>query len=369
MYLGATRWRVLDAVEPQALSITHWFRAADAAARQDAVPVEIRVTGRRRADAQQPAEYADIEAGASRKHLDEVYRLDTVVPPEGIVAWTVRTHDVAPGVWDLTATATCAIGGRPPDGIRQPGQRVRLTGPTVYAPLAKNAAPGARVGAWPMLVAVGAVAGLWIQNALAQELGLASGLLTVLSVIACLLGVVGAKAYYLLTHPDERRSVLTTGMSVQGFVIAALGSLAIGARVSGLPLGAVLDASAPALLIGLTIGRLGCFLGGCCVGRPTASRWGIWSSDRTLGVRRIPVQLLESLTAAVLFTVTLFLILVSGTHRGLVFVAGLAAYIAARQILFPLRATPRATRHGRSLTLWLASVAFVVAAGLLAAGG
>lgn len=51
------------------------------------------------------------------------------------------------------------------------------------------------------------------------------------------------------------------------------------------------------LLITVTGGRPGRFFAGCCAGRPTASRSGLWSSDRVLAVRRIPVQLWEAATA------------------------------------------------------------------------
>ena len=37
----------------------------------------------------------------------------------------------------------------------------------------------------------------------------------------------------------------------------------------------LLDALAPAGILALAIGRLGCFLGGCCYGRPTALPWGV----------------------------------------------------------------------------------------------
>jgi len=35
------------------------------------------------------------------------------------------------------------------------------------------------------------------------------------------------------------------------------------------------DALAPAAILALAIGRIGCFLGGCCYGRPTALPWGV----------------------------------------------------------------------------------------------
>ena len=112
----------------------------------------------------------------------------------------------------------------------------------------------------------------------------------------------------------------------------------------------------------MAIGRPGCFLGGCCVGRPTASRWGLWSSDRRVAVRRIPVQLFEAAAALVLGLVALVLYLtVPLPVPGALFVGGVAAYTASRQLLFPLRREQRRTSSGRRLTL-IASVLTVCAA-------
>lgn len=118
----------------------------------------------------------------------------------------------------------------------------------------------------------------------------------------------------------------------------------------------------PGLFLAMAIGRPGCFLGGCCVGRPTASRWGLWSSDRRVAVRRIPVQLFEAAAALVLGLVALVLYLtVPLPVPGALFVGGVAAYTASRQLLFPLRREQRRTSSGRRLTL-IASVLTVCAA-------
>ena len=131
----------------------------------------------------------------------------------------------------------------------------------------------------------------------------------------------------------------------------------------------LLDVTVPSLLLGQAIGRLGCFFGGCCAGLPTSSRWGLWSSDRQVGVRRIPVQLMESALAATLATATLLTVLAGRPHvDGMVFAAGFALYVVGRQLLFPLRGLPRKTAHGRQITLMLAGITFLaaLAAGLLA---
>jgi phosphatidylglycerol:prolipoprotein diacylglycerol transferase len=202
---------------------------------------------------------------------------------------------------------------------------------------------------------------LLAQWFLAARIGLPAGKILMISLIGCLFGLVGAKVYYQITHRAEKPPLLTAGMCIQGFVIAAIGVMIIGVAMAGIPLGSALDASVPGLLFGKAIGRLGCFFGGCCAGRPSASRGAIWSSDRTMGTRRIPVQLIESCMAAVV-GVAAFAAVAWGHPDvgGAVFLAGIAADTVARQVLFPMRSTPRATTHGRTATLVIAGLALIL---------
>ncbi|MGQ0481954.1 MAG: prolipoprotein diacylglyceryl transferase [Pseudonocardia sp.] len=224
------------------------------------------------------------------------------------------------------------------------------SGATGYAPWVRTVAPGVRIGAWPLLVALGTVVALVLQAILAARAGLPAGSVLLWSIIACLAGLVGAKLYYIVQHlgTTRKRGLLLNGMCLQGFVLAALGTLVIGAAVLRLPAGSVLDVSTPGLVLAMGIGRIGCFLGGCCAGRPTASRWGLWSSDRSLGLRRIPVQLMESGWALVIGSTSLTVALAGvAAPAGVLFVAALSAYIFGRQLLFPLRDLPRRTAGGR----------------------
>lgn len=150
-------------------------------------------------------------------------------------------------------------------------------------------------------------------------------------------------------------------MCIQGFVLAATATMAIGAWLSGVGVGLLLDLTAAGLMFGMTIGRFGCFFSGCCVGRPTASRWGVWSSDRRLGLRRIPTQLLESAMAATIGVAAAIVLVTVGPPRlpGAIFIAAVAAYVLARQLLLPLRAEPRKTTHGRLVTMAMTTVVLV----------
>ncbi|OIQ86049.1 prolipoprotein diacylglyceryl transferase [mine drainage metagenome] len=349
----------LSSQEPQAIGLTYWF---DAAPSGDPYPVTVRFIGVR----------LDVKGNRGPKDtFQELATMPHVQPGSGRVALTHRVLDKTPGRWQVTAHA---IAGAPEDGGAARTQPVPLAsatnvGVSSYAPITQLRAPGVVLGAWPALVGTGVLAALIMESVLAAGRGLPVTRVLLVALVACLMGFLGAKVYYRVTHLEEKRRLLSVGMSIQGFVLAAIGTFALGAALSGIPVGVLLDLTVPSLLLGQAIGRLGCFFGGCCAGLPTASRWGLWSSDRQIGVRRIPVQLMESTLAAVLASATLVAVLVGRPHvDGAVFLAGFALYVVGRQLLFPLRGLPRKTAHGRQITLVLAAITFLLAvgAGLLA---
>jgi len=164
----------------------------------------------------------------------------------------------------------------------------------------------------------------------------------------------------------HRHEHLVNGWCIQGFITGAILAAAIVLAVLNIPAGVFLDATAPGLLVAMAVGRVGCFFAGCCGGPPTASRWGVWSSDQRVGARRIPTQLLESMLALSLGLLVLVAVLGHGPAGGAFFFAALAAYTLGRQGLLRLRAEPRKTRLGGLATSALAALALIAAVVLLA---
>jgi phosphatidylglycerol:prolipoprotein diacylglycerol transferase len=337
-----------------ALGLTYSF---DAAPCGDPYPVEVRFVGRRIGSAG--------EAGPGDSFTTSEM-IERVIPGSGRIAITARVTDVAPGEW--TATARLFTGHRrsgsagraSPSGSDR--QRAFASGRPGFGPVIFARAPGAHLGAWPALVAAGVGVAVTVQAILAGRAHLPVSATIWVSFIASVVGLLGAKVYYLAEQrPRTRlrpRALLTAGMCIQGFVLTAIGTAIIGSVVSGIAVGRFLDVTAPGLLFGMTIGRFGCFFGGCCAGRPTGSRWGLWSSDRRVGVRRIPTQLLESGVAGVIGVTALLTVLRgSAVPPGAVFVGAIAAYTFGRQLLLPWRDLPRKTARVRPL---VAAVALTV---------
>lgn len=231
---------------------------------------------------------------------------------------------------------------------------------------ALSGAPAVVPGSYIGMIAVGVALAVAVQARLVAQRGVDGGAVLVTSFVAVLAGIVGAKAWYVADRAGRDRASGPAGWCIQGFLAGAIVALGAGVWYFGLPVGVVLDATAPALFMGLAVGRLGCFFTGCCAGRPSASRWAVWSSDRRVGARRIPTQLLESVAAAAIATAAYVLYRdAAGAATGAVLVAALAAYTLVRQVLLRLRAAPRKSSARGLLTALAAGLVLAVSAAVL----
>src|SRR6266568_2746165 len=151
---------------------------------------------------------------------------------------------------------------------------------------------GGVTGSWAGMVAAGLAVALPVLVTLLARVGVGGSVLVV-ALAASLAGAAGARGWYVMLQRGKVSGLPTRGLCIQGFIAGAVVAGIPGLLLAGIPAGTFFDAAAPGVFFAMAIGRQGCFLTGCCAGRPTASRWGIWSSDGRIGARRIPAQQLE----------------------------------------------------------------------------
>ena len=76
-----------------------------------------------------------------------------------------------------------------------------------------------------------------------------------------------------------------------------------------MPLWKTADILAPALALGQTLGRLGCFLAGCCYGRPSDTPWAVTFTDQAclapVNTPLHPTQLYSAFTNLAIFVILL----------------------------------------------------------------
>lgn len=356
---------LLESATEEILAPTYWLDPHPDSA---PYPVTVRFSGRR----------LDVKGRPqARDRFTHDETIEEVIPGSGPVTLTARIGDINPGEWEVTAhVLEPRTRGRrrepgsalPPDPSRSALVRVwrrwapppEMVGPVRTCPGPFARVPGVLPGVWGVLVAFGMVIALAIQALVIARDHLAIGSAWEVSLLAIAVGIAGAKIWYAILH---RRAHRLDGWCIQGFVAGASLSAALMLPLLGVPAGSFLDATAPGLMIGIGVGRVGCFLAGCCGGPLTASRWGVWSSDQRVGGRRVPTQLLEFLFALILGLVVLVAVLQHGPAHGAFFVAALATYTLGRQGLLRLRLEPRQTTLGGPAVAVLA--ALVLAASLV----
>ncbi len=101
-------------------------------------------------------------------------------------------------------------------------------------------------------------------------------------------GFIGARALYLIGHPEVVHSfwdifkVWQGGIVFYGCIMGGLAGSVLYWIRRPFPFLAMCDAVAPALAVGIALGRVGCLLNGCCYGATTDLPWAITFPAETL---------------------------------------------------------------------------------------
>lgn len=120
------------------------------------------------------------------------------------------------------------------------------------------------------------------------------------------------------------------GLAMFGGLVAGSAACAAVARARGIPLAVAADVAAPALLAAASLGRLGCFLNGCCTGIP--------ATGPLCPGGRVPTQLIEAAFTAACAAALVAFAPQPGTGRTAAF--AVLAYCTARFSLEFLRVEP-----------------------------
>lgn len=132
-----------------------------------------------------------------------------------------------------------------------------------------------------VLVLLACFAALSLTSWRARREKLDPGVVSELAVWLLTGGIIGARLFYVVQHPESIQrftdlfKIWQGGLVYYGCLIGGLiGSLLYWAR-HPFPFWPMADAVAPALAIGCAIGRVGCLLNGCCYGHPTDLPWAM----------------------------------------------------------------------------------------------
>jgi len=198
-----------------------------------------------------------------------------------------------------------------------------------------------RVESYPFFMALALVVGLFVFVFFSRNQKKNNEQSTYIILAALVGGTLGAKIPIWLMQLQSGVSTFTletilSGRTIVGGLIG--GTLAVWwiKRRMGIKQ-RIGNAIAPALAAGIAVGRIGCFLRGCCFGIPTSLPWGVNFGD---GIPRHPTELYESLFGVIAFVV-LVLLLRKKRPDGILLTGFMIAYFLFRFMIEFIRVEPR----------------------------
>jgi phosphatidylglycerol:prolipoprotein diacylglycerol transferase len=138
------------------------------------------------------------------------------------------------------------------------------------------------VKSYGLMMVVGFLAAVYLIRRLSRNITSDPQMITNAALYSLVAGVLGARLFYVVHHFDQFSGRLFSvfaiwqgGLELLGGVLLAITVIAYYCRYHKLPVRRYLDILAVGLMAALALGRIGCFLNGCCFGKPTNLLWAV----------------------------------------------------------------------------------------------
>ncbi len=175
-----------------------------------------------------------------------------------------------------------------------------------------------KLPSYGLMLAIAFFASLMVGMRRAESRGISREYIAELAFWVVLFGIAGGRLYFVLEHygdyvhrPWRIFFLWEGGLGIYGALLSGFIAGVIYVRKRGLSFLKTSDVTFSVLPLGQGIGRIGCFLAGCCYGAPCECPVGVVFKDphslAPIGVRLYPTQLFESLAGFVIFLILSFL--------------------------------------------------------------
>ena len=138
------------------------------------------------------------------------------------------------------------------------------------------------IKSYGLMMVIGFLSAVWLIRYLSRDITPNPNLITNAALYSLIAGVLGARLFYVIHYFQQFRSDLLGifaiwqgGLELLGGVTMAITVIVIYLCYHKLPVRRYLDILAIGLMSALAFGRIGCFLNGCCFGRPTNLPWAV----------------------------------------------------------------------------------------------
>lgn len=138
------------------------------------------------------------------------------------------------------------------------------------------------VKSYGFMMVVGFLAAVTVIRRLSVKITPDPQMITNAALYSLIGGVIGARIFFVIhywetfaDHPIDVFKIWQGGLELLGGVVLAIAIIVFYLYYHKLPLRQYLDILAVGLMLALVFGRIGCFLNGCCYGKPTDLPWGV----------------------------------------------------------------------------------------------
>lgn len=229
--------------------------------------------------------------------------------------------------------------------------------------------------AYGLAIAVGVIVAITIAQRRWRRAGGDPGDISSIATWAVPAGIVGARAWHVLTDWQRFRgrwwevvAVWEGGLGIPGGLLAGVVVGVVVARRRSLPVARLLDAVAPAIPVAQAIGRLGNWFNQELFGRPTDLPWGLRIDPDERPARFAdedtfhPTFLYEALWNLALSGVLVWIGRRFRLRDGQLFVLYVAGYALGRLWIEALRVDPASRLLGLRVNIWTSLTALAIAA-------
>ena len=169
-----------------------------------------------------------------------------------------------------------------------------------------------------LFVATGFLVGLMVTVKVGKTEGITPQQTMDIGFVMIVAAIVGSRLMYVLMNisyyvkrPMDIFKMWQGGLVFSGGIVCVVLAVLWYTRRHQLSFWKTADMWAPAMAVGQAIGRIGCFMAGCCYGKPTGSRWGVVFTDphslAPLNIPLHPTQLYSSASNFIIFFILLLL--------------------------------------------------------------
>ena len=200
------------------------------------------------------------------------------------------------------------------------------------------------IKSYGLMLAISFALGMWLSVRRGRRYGLEAEVILDLVFGVLVSSLVGVRLLFILTHLGDFHPwyrafyIWDGGLTLYGGILLSMVVIWVMTRRRGIPFLVIADIFSPGVILGIGITRIGCFLAGCCFGRPTDCACAV-TFPHDAPVTRIfghvpvhPSQLYASLAGFVIFGLILLMERWSPV-RGATFGRFLALYGVSRFVV------------------------------------